>query len=73
VRRGPRIGPPFARAQRQPEQRSPRGQQRGVAREDELAGPVGKCRRQRQIRADSGWLAGRDDDATRAQGFLIST
>jgi hypothetical protein len=73
VRNGRSVGAPFGRQERQPEAGSACREKIRVGREDELAGPIVEGRCQREFGADAGWLAGRDDDASSGQGFLIST
>jgi hypothetical protein len=73
MRRGRGVRAPVGRPQRQAEQAGARLEQGGVAREHELEGPVEERGGERELGTDAGGLAGRDDDAARLQGFLIST
>jgi len=73
VRDGPCRFTPVGRPQRDAKLFCARGEKAGVADEDEFAGPVDEGGCEREIRPDAGRLAGRDDDAARDQGFLIST
>jgi hypothetical protein len=71
LRRG--AGTPVARDEREAELLCALGEHPGISREDQLAGPVGERRGERDVGADAGGFAGRDDDPAGAQGFLIST
>jgi hypothetical protein len=74
VREGLRTRLPFGGVQLLAELLRTRDQQLGVASEYELAGPAALRRSDGKVRADSSWLAGRQDEASaRAQGFRIST
>jgi hypothetical protein len=74
-----RRGAPFTGLERKAEEPRAGAQERGIAREDEFAGPVGERRRKREVGPDARGLAARHDDAARrrrlarAQGFLTST
>ena len=70
---GRRVRVPFGRCERQAEPAGACRKELGIAREDEFEGPVGKGRGECEVGPDARGLAGRDDDATRDQGFLIST
>jgi hypothetical protein len=55
------------------QQGSARGKQIRIAGKNEVAGPVGQRRGEREIRADARGLAGGDDDPLCVQGLRIST
>ncbi len=68
-----RVRVPFGRCERQAEPAGACRKELGIAREDEFEGPVGKGRGECEVGPYARGLAGRDDDATSSQGFLIST
>ena len=73
MRLGRSVLAPVDGFQGQAEQRRAPGEKFRVAGEHELTRPVGERRGQREVGADAGGFAGRDDQAPGAQGFLIST
>jgi hypothetical protein len=73
MRRGSGARLPLVRPQAEAEERRARGEQARIADEDQFAWPVGKRRSQREVGADAGGFAGRDDETPGAQRFRIST
>ena len=73
VRRRRCVALPGTERESQAEQGGPRREQVRVAGENQFRRPVGERCGEREVRADARGLSGRDDEAARAQGFLIST